>query len=109
MKIRLPKTLLAALFSVALAGGSHAITLYPSEILEVEAGETVTWTDFSMMQGGDAMSPFVKDGEGTLRLEGVEGSRTNYYKAPLVVRQSLLTVRCMHMVRITQSPLYSPG
>ncbi len=87
MKIRLPKTLLAALFSVALAGGSHAITLYPSEILDVATGETVTWTDFSMMQGGDAMSPFVKDGEGTLRLEGVEGSRTNYYKAPLVVRE----------------------
>lgn len=87
MKIRLPKTLLAALFSVALAGGSHAITLYPSEILEVEAGETVTWTDFSMMQSGDSLSPFVKDGEGTLRLEDVEGSRTNYYKAPLVVRE----------------------
>ena len=87
MKTRLPKTLLAALFSVALAGVSHAITLYPSEILDVATGETVTWTDFSTMQGGDAMSPFVKDGDGVLRLEGVEGSRTNYYKAPLVVRE----------------------
>lgn len=87
MKTRLPKTLLATLCGVALAGGAHAVTLYPSEILDVATGETVTWTDFSMMQGGDAMSPFVKDGDGTLRLEGVEGSRTNYYKAPLVVRE----------------------
>ncbi|MBQ3217296.1 MAG: PEP-CTERM sorting domain-containing protein [Akkermansia sp.] len=101
MKIRLPKAMLAAVLSAMLVSGVQAATMYPSEVLELGAGETTTWHNFDNLQGGDADSPFVKDGEGTLRFENVQGSTTNYYKAPIVAREG--------KVEFVDSTIYAHG
>ena len=61
MKFHLPKKLMVAVLS-AMVYQSQAATLYPSEVFEVAQGDTVTWTDYSNLQGGNAETPFVKDG-----------------------------------------------
>lgn len=101
MKIRLPKAMLAAVLSAMLISGVHAATLYPYEVLELGAGETTTWQNFDNLQGGDADSPFVKDGAGTLRFENVQGSTSNYYKAPIVAREG--------KVEFVNSTIYAHG
>ena len=101
MKIRLPKAMLAAVLSAMLVSGVQAATLYPYEVLELGAGETTTWQNFDNLQGGDADSPFVKDGEGTLRFENVQGSTSNYYKAPIVAREG--------KVEFVNSTIYAHG
>lgn len=101
MKIRLPKAMLAAVLSAMLISGVHAATMYPNEVLEIGAGETTTWNNLDNLQGGDADSPFVKDGEGTLRLENVQGSTTDYYKAPIVAREG--------KVEFVDSTIYAHG
>lgn len=93
--------MLAAVLSAMLVSGVQAATMYPSEVLELGAGETTTWHNFDNLQGGDADSPFVKDGEGTLRFENVQGSTTNYYKAPIVAREG--------KVEFVDSTIYAHG
>lgn len=101
MKIRLPKAMLAAVLSAMLVSGVQAATLYPYEVLELGAGETTTWQNFDNLQGGDADSPLVKDGAGTLRFENVQGSTSNYYKAPIVAREG--------KVEFVDSTIYAHG
>lgn len=93
--------MLAAVLSAMLVSGVQAATLYPYEVLELGAGETTTWQNFDNLQGGDADSPFVKDGEGTLRFENVQGSTSNYYKAPIVAREG--------KVEFVDSTIYAHG
>ena len=93
--------MLAAVLSAMLVSGVQAATLYPYEVLELGAGETTTWQNFDNLQGGDAASPFVKDGEGTLRFENVQGSTSNYYKAPIVAREG--------KVEFVDSTIYAHG
>ena len=93
--------MLAAVLSALLVGGVHAATMYPNEVLEIGAGVTTTWNNLDNLQGGDADSPFVKDGEGTLRFENVQGSTTNYYKAPIVAREG--------KVEFVDSTIYAHG
>ena len=93
--------MLAAVLSAVLVSGVRAATLYPNEVLEIKKGETTTWQNFDNLQGGDADSPFVKDGEGTLRIENVQGSTTNYYKAPIVAREG--------KIEFVDSTIYAHG
>ena len=93
--------MLAAVLSALLVGGVHAATMYPNEVLEIGAGVTTTWNNLDNLQGGDADSPFVKDGEGTLRFENVQGSTSNYYKAPIVAREG--------KVEFVDSTIYAHG
>ena len=92
MKFHLPKKLMVAVLS-AMVYQSQAATLYPSEVFEVAQGDTVTWTDYSNLQGGNAETPFVKDGEGTLVLKDLPGSTSQYYKAPIVAREGKVLVQ----------------
>ncbi len=84
-----------------MSGVATAATMYPNEVLTVEKDKTVTWTNYDNMQNGDAASPLVKDGEGTLRFEKVQGSRSDYYKAPLVAREG--------KVEVVDSTMYAHG
>ena len=84
-----------------MSGVATAATMYPNEVLTVEKDKTVTWTNYDNMQNGDAASPLVKDGEGTLRFEKVQGSRSNYYTAPLVAREG--------KVEVVDSTMYAHG
>lgn len=93
--------MLAAVLSALLVGGVHAATMYPNKVLEIGAGVTTTWNNLDNLQGGDADSPFVKDGEGTLRFENVQGSTSNYYKAPIVAREG--------KVEFVDSTIYAHG
>lgn len=94
MKFHLPKKLMVAVLAAMACVTAEAATMYPNEVLEIENGQTVTWTDYSNMQNGNAITPLVKDGEGTLKLEGLQGSSAtgNYYKAPLVAREGTIDI-----------------
>ena len=94
MKFHLPKKLMVAVLAAISASTVQAATLYPNEVLNIEEGATVTWEDYSKMQNGDARSPLVKDGDGTLTLKNLKGSTKEgeYYKGPLVAREGKIDV-----------------
>ena len=100
MKTRLPKALIIALLA-SMSGVATAATMYPNEVLVVDEGKIITWTNYDNMQEGDAASPLVKDGAGTLRFENVQGSKANYYRAPLVAREG--------KVEVVDSNMYAHG